>query len=263
MTQTKTNPGYGSRVADWETSTEWPLGGLAALFLAAYAWPILDEGLTRDWHRVCDYIGYAVWLLFAADYIIRISLARHRTGYLAHHLPDLVVIALPVLRPLRLLRLVMLLRVLNKGATDSLRGRIAIYVVGATTILLFCASLAVLDAERHAPGSNITTFGTAIWWAVTTITTVGYGDHFPITTQGRFIAVGLMLGGIALLGVVTASIASWLIDRVRAEDQAAQNATRADIAALSRQIDDLRKQLTDSDPTAAGHHATDNPSAAP
>lgn len=234
------------RVVAWEARTEWPLGGLAALFLIAYAWPILDEGIPHGWHRVCDYVGYSVWLAFAADYVIRIYLATHRVHYIGHHIPDLVVIALPVLRPLRLLRLVMLLRVLNKGATDSLRGRIAIYVTGSTILLLFCAALAVLDSERHQPGSNITTFGDALWWAVTTITTVGYGDHYPITTQGRFIAVGLMIGGIALLGVVTASIASWLIDRVREEDQAAQNITRADIAALRDQISDLQAQLRDA-----------------
>src|SRR6185437_17060771 len=105
--------------------------------------------------------------------------------------------------------------VLNRRATDSLRGKVAIYVAGATVIVLFCAALAVLDAERRNAHANITTFGDALWWASTTVMTVGYGDRFPVTVAGRFVAVGLMLGGIALLGVVTASIASWLIGRVR------------------------------------------------
>jgi voltage-gated potassium channel len=174
------------------------------------------EHLGRGWHRTCDIVSYVIWAAFAVDYVIRVRIANHRGRYVLRHVLDVVIIALPVLRPLRLLRLVMLLKVLNKGATESLRGRIAVYVTGSTVLLVFCAALAVLDAERHRPAANITTFGDALWWAVSTITTVGYGDRYPITTEGRFIAVGLMIGGIALLGVVTASIASWLIDRVRA-----------------------------------------------
>lgn len=231
------------RITAWERRTEWPLGALAVLFLVIYAWPILDEQLSHGWHRACDLTGYTIWVVFAVDYVVRVSMAADRPRYIGRHALDLVIIALPVLRPLRLLRLVMLLKVLNKGATDSLRGRIAIYVTGSTVLLVLCAALAVLDAERSRPDANITTFGDALWWAVSTITTVGYGDRYPISATGRFVAVGLMVGGIALLGVVTASIASWLIDRVREEDEAVQTATRADIAALSRQIDQLRAEL--------------------
>ncbi len=75
-------------------------------------------------------------------------------------------------------------------------------------MVLFVASLAVLEAERPNPQANITTFGDALWWAVTTVTTGGYGDHYPITTTGRLVAVGLMLAGITLLGILTASLAS-------------------------------------------------------
>jgi voltage-gated potassium channel len=72
----------------------------------------------------------------------------------------------------------------------------------------------VLDAERGRPGANITDFGDAIWWAITAMTTVGYGDRFPVTGTGRFVTAGLMVGGIALVGVVTATLASWLVERV-------------------------------------------------
>lgn len=108
-----------------------------------------------------------------------------------------------------------------------------------------CASLVVLDAERCStpnatkPGSNISNFGDALWWSATTITTVGYGDHYPVTATGRFVAVGLMLGGVALLGVVTASIASWLIDRVRETEASVQAATRDDVHALALQLEEL------------------------
>src|SRR5450759_4660981 len=100
----------------------------------------------------------------------------------------------------------------RQGFLPALKDRVSTPDHRSTSLILFVASLAVLDAERGAKSATITTFGDALWWAMTTVTTVGYGDRYPITTQGRFIAGGLMLGGIALLGIVTASLASWLLD---------------------------------------------------
>lgn len=231
-------------LARWERLSEWPLAGLATLFLIAYGVPVLNPAISHNWRVTCDRVDLAVWVAFCADYIARIYLAKEsRARYFWHHIPDLAVIALPVLRPLRLLRLVMLLKILNRSVTASLRGRIAVYLCGATGLLVLCASLAVLDAERGKPGSTINSFGNALWWAATTITTVGYGTVTPVTTTGRYIAVGLMFGGIALVGLVTASMASWLIDRVRAEQEQSRLATRGDIEALTRRIDALAAEL--------------------
>jgi hypothetical protein len=99
---------------------------------------------------------------------------------------------------------------------DSLSG---IYVAGGTSLPALCAALAVLDAERSSPDANISDFGDAIWWAVTTMTTVGYGDHYPVTAAGRLVAFGLMIGGIALLGTVTVTLACWLVETVAAEKE--------------------------------------------
>jgi voltage-gated potassium channel len=230
-------------VAHWEARSEWPLAALAIAFLGAYAWPILQPELP-EWGRLgCRWVAFAAWLGFLADYLVRLGLADNRRRYAARHVVDLLVIALPVLRPLRLLRLVMLLRIMNRRATAALRGRVVVYVVASTALIILCAALAVLNAERHHPGSNIETFGDALWWATVTMATVGYGDRFPVTAEGRCIAVGVMLAGIALLGVVTASIASWLIDRVREVEQDAGAATRRDIAELREEIRALRTQL--------------------
>jgi voltage-gated potassium channel len=65
--------------------------------------------------------------------------------------------------------------------------------------------------ERDIEGSNIKNFGDGIWWAITTVTTVGYGDKFPTTMEGKFLAVGLMIVGISLMGVITASVAAWFV----------------------------------------------------
>ena len=84
---------------------------------------------------------------------------------------------------------------------------------------LMLGSIAVLDAEQDAEGANITTYGDALWWAMTTVTTVGYGDHFPVTFEGRLIAAVLMLVGIALVGVVTAALAAWLVESISDDRQ--------------------------------------------
>lgn len=208
-----------SRRARWEQAAEWPLTAAALLFLAAYAWPILDPDLPAELATACEWIQWVAWGMFALDYLIRLALSDDGRGqFIRRNLFDLAVVVLPMLRPLRLLRLVTLLSTMNRYAGSSLRGRVVAYLVGGTVMIIVIGALAVLDAERAAAAPVIATFGDAVWWALTTITTVGYGDYYPVTTAGRLVAAGIMFGGIALLGTVTASLASWLIDRVRAGD---------------------------------------------
>ncbi|WP_222618197.1 potassium channel family protein [Nakamurella sp. PAMC28650] len=235
-----------NRSSAWERRTEWPLVLVALLFLLAYAIPILDCQVQPVVRSVCSAVLAVTWAVFVLDFLIRVWLADHRGWYVLRHIPDLLVLAVPVLRPLRLLRLLVAVRVLNRQAGSSLRGRVALYVGGAAATVIFCSALAVLDAERGHVGANIGSFGDAVWWAVSTVTTVGYGDRYPVTGEGRFVAVGLMLAGIALIGVVTASFATWLIDRVREVDAEATAATADDVHQLRIEIAALRKQIQDS-----------------
>ncbi|MDZ4234017.1 MAG: potassium channel family protein, partial [Dietzia sp.] len=183
------------------------------------------------------------WVLFAVDFVVRLVLAKPRGRWLFTHWYEVVVIALPMLRPLRLLRLVMLLSVMHRSAGTAVRGQVIAYAAGSTSVLLVVSSLAMLDAERGAPGSSIETYGEALWFSVVTVTTVGYGDVAPVTPTGRVIAAGLMLAGIALLGVVTATLASWIVDRVSEVDEANQAATQAQVSRLSADIAALRADL--------------------
>lgn len=244
--------GTASRLERWTDATEWPLMLAAVAFLGAYAWPILDPDLPTGVALACTTVTWLAWVAFAGDYAARVVLAPDRRRYVVRHLHDLAVIVLPLLRPLRLLRLVTVIGALNRRAGSSLRGRVVVYVTGGTTLLAAVAALAMLDAERAAPGANITTIEDALWWSVTTITTVGYGDRYPTTTTGRVIAVGLMLAGIALLGVVTATLASWLIDRVSAENAANRAATAAQVDALMAEIRALRGPVADVPPGLEG-----------
>jgi len=220
----------------FERRTEWPLAILALVFLVAYAWPILDPSLGPGWKHACTLTALVIWALFAAEFLCRLVLSDRRGAYALKHIPDLLMVALPVLRPLRLLRFLVLLRMINRRATVSLRGRVVVYIVASATLVLFIAALAMLDAERGHPNANISTFGDALWWAVSTMSTVGYGDLYPTTSDGRYIGAGLMIAGIALLGAVTASIAAWQIAQVRAVETEAQAATRGDIAELRAEL---------------------------
>jgi voltage-gated potassium channel len=231
----------------WEEAVDWPLTLAALAFLAGYAWPILDTDLSDAAVRLCGQVVVWTWVLFGVDYLVRLAVSRRRWRFITRNVGDLLVVALPVLRPLRLLRLLTLLSVLNRYAGDSLRGRVGVYVGGAASLVIFVAALAVLDVERQNPDANITSFGDALWWATTTVTTVGYGDTFPMTTTGRFIAAGLMLAGIALIGVVTASIASWLLERVQQIEEESEAATRHDVRLLTQEVRQLRAELDSRD----------------
>ena len=231
------------QVRQWLNRTDWLLAGVALLFLVAYAWPILQPSLGRNWKHVCDTVEFAAWIIFLIDYVARVWAAANRRRYFSKHLLDLLIVALPALRPLRLLRLVILFRVLNRKAAASLRGRVPLYVTISALTLVICGALAVLDAERDAAGSNITSFGNALWWAVVTVTTVGYGDHFPVTIEGRFVAAGLMIGGVALIGVVTASFAAWFIDRVRDDEEEIQAATQRDLELMAARLAELTDEV--------------------
>jgi voltage-gated potassium channel len=226
----------------WERRTEWPLTALSLIFFVLYAWQILAQP-TGVWNQAADWAMNGMWALFAADYLIGLVLAKDRWTYAKSHMLDLAVCVLPMIRPLRLLRVLTALNALHRTGGMALRGRIAVYVTGSVTMILLIGALSVLDAERHAAGSNIKSFGDAIWWAFTTITTVGYGDRYPVTTTGRVIAVLLMIGGIAMLGIITGSLASWIVDMIGAEDQKSSQITRHQIENVTNDLADIKATL--------------------
>jgi voltage-gated potassium channel len=235
---------YGARLARWDHAAEWPLTVAAVLFLIAYATQILarDAGV---WSAAAEVVLWVTWALFAIDYVVRLTITENRRSWFFRHLLDLAIVVLPMLRPLRLMRFLTILAIIQRGAGSMLRGRVVVYTVGATALVILIAGLAVLDAEQ-GQGGSIQNLGDAIWWAFVTITTVGYGDYFPVTVTGRIVAVGLMVGGIALIGVVTATLASWIVERVSNEttDKAATTSQveqlRAEVAELKQMISELR-----------------------
>ncbi|MFF3915654.1 potassium channel family protein [Streptomyces sp. NPDC001852] len=231
-----------SAQARWERHTQRPLLALAVAFAVAYAVPIVDNPASRPLTTVCTTTEWVVWAAFAVDYLIRLALTPRRREFVRTHWMDLCAVVLPLLQPLRLLRMVSTLLLVGRRARMASQIRLTTYVGGAVIGLLMFGSLAVLSVERDSPNGNIRTLGDAVWWSFTTMTTVGYGDHAPTTGLGRMIAVGLMLSGIALLGVVTANIAAWFIARFEMDDVEERRQTEA-IADLAEEVRRLRAEV--------------------
>ncbi|MDZ7915102.1 MAG: potassium channel family protein [Rhodococcus sp. (in: high G+C Gram-positive bacteria)] len=236
--------GRRSRMTDarWKELTDWPMAIAAIAFLAAYAYSVLRQPSNYG-ANIVDFVMMGTWALFVLDYVVRLTVAERRLHWFLWHLHELAIIALPILRPLRLLRLVALIGIVQRTMGGALRGKVVTYAVGSTVVLIVVASLAMLDAERTAPDATITSYSDALWWASATVTTVGYGDYSPVTGTGRLIALGLMIAGIALLGVVTATLASWLVQKVGEQDLENQSATRAQVVSLTEEVAALRREL--------------------
>ncbi|GAA5229581.1 potassium channel family protein [Arthrobacter cryoconiti] len=230
----------------WERAAEWPLIIISVLFLAAYSVQVLATGPMAEG---AGQFMTITWGLFLVDYAVSLWLAPRRRSWFFKHLHELAIVVLPMLRPLRLLRLVTLIGVLHRVAGNALRGRVITYVIAASGLLVYIGALAMYDAEKATPNSSIQSFTDALWWAMVTITTVGYGDLSPVTATGRLIAVGLMIGGIALLGVVTATLASWLVEKVSSQDTKSQALTTEHLELLRDEISALRLELREIPPS--------------
>jgi len=254
--------------ARWVRATDLPLIGLAVVFLVVLVLPLVEPDVAASTERILTGTSWVIWAAFAIDYVVRLFLSPRRWTFVRSHILDLLVIVLPLLRPLRALRLLRLLQLLSLAgrvalsSRRTLQQRVAVYVSSTAAVMLFVAAAAMVVVERGDPDSNIKTFPDALWWAATTVTTVGYGDRYPVTALGRVVATSLMIVGIALLGVITASVAAWFVGNIQAvrdevEDTVSDETTAvlAAIAAVNDRLDRLQQQLD-----AGGHDIrTDRP----
>ncbi len=204
---------------------------LALLWLPVLVIPLVVR-LSPGAADTCDGIDYFVWAAFVIEYLTKLYLSPSRRRFFTHHLVELAVIALPVFRPLRALRLLRLLNLTRVGvvliialkrAKQIFTHRGLHFVLLAVLVIVLAGSALELGFEENARGANIHDFGDALWWAVVTVTTVGYGDRYPVSSSGRGVAVVLMLVGIGLIGVLTATVASYFVEQNEGTDRAALN----------------------------------------
>ena len=152
-------------------------------------------------------------------------------------------VAFRTLQLIRVYRIVRVLRVLYKLqelTTGTTLNERLLALPGIAVVMIVFSTALMVEAERHAPGATIKSGGDALWWALTTVTTVGYGDTYPVTTEGRIIAAGLMLVGIALFGSISAIVTSKLILPKETKDH---EELRREVRALHEDIRELREEL--------------------
>ena len=242
----------------FENATEWPLLLLALVMAPLLVVPIATDvsGGTED---AIEMTFWAIWAVFAVELSIRTYLAEHRVRYLVRHWYDVLIVVVPFLRPLRIVRSARAVRVLRIGrlapflarawaaAHSLMRHRGLEWIVLGGIVLVFLGAAVVLAFEHDGDG-DIDDYGTAVWWAMATVTTVGYGDSVPTTPEGRGVAVALMLVGIAFFSWVTANIAAFLVEFGGGE---VQGVTTHDLMAkleeMEAEIKALRAERTPAD----------------
>ncbi|RCH56338.1 ion transporter [Mucilaginibacter hurinus] len=177
--------------------------------------------LPAETSRLLIYIDNVICLLFFVDFCVRFYNAKNKIEFMRWGWIDLVssIPTVSFLRAGRILRLIRVLRLIRAFRSthsfvsyvfkDKAKGAFTSIFIFAILLVIFSA-IAILQVEKD-PASNIKTAEDAIWWAYVTITTVGYGDKFPVTTEGRIIAAVLMTAGVGLFGTFTAFIASWFV----------------------------------------------------
>ena len=147
---------------------------------------------------------FAAWGIFAIELIVRVILATDKPAYLRSHWVDVLLVAVPFFRPLRLLRIAVVALRIGVGVGSALSiERMLIY---ATTLAVVCACAAQIVEPETFP-----TLTDALWWALVTMSTVGYGDISPATDAGKVVAVPLLIGGITVFGVLTANLATVMV----------------------------------------------------
>lgn len=177
--------------------------------------------LPKETSSLLNYIDNLICVFFFIEFCIRFYQAESKMKFMRWGWIDLIscIPMVDYLRAGRLLRLIRLLRIVRafrstKHLVDHVfankaKGALTSASIIAVLLVIFSA-IAILQVEND-PNSNIKTAEDAIWWAYVTITTVGYGDKFPVTTEGRIIAAVLMTAGVGLFGTFTAYVASWFV----------------------------------------------------
>jgi voltage-gated potassium channel len=140
-------------------------------------------------------VQWVSWVAFAADLIYGLSNAKSKKSYLKKHPLEVAAVLLPFLRPLRLMRVISFGGLAIQKVAIGRQFAITIKVFLASIFVAYISAVQITITERAVDGSNIKNFGDGLWWAITTVTTVGYGDRYPTTTEGRCLAVGLMIMG--------------------------------------------------------------------
>lgn len=210
--------------------------------------------LDGETYRLLFFIDTTICLIFMANFFIGLFRARDKTYYLRHHWIDFIasipaIEALRIARVFQILRVIRLIRMSRSLLLPLIKQRkqttLASLLVAMVTILTF-ASIIILLVESGTEGANIQTAEQAIWWALVTISTVGYGDYYPVSTAGHIVGGIVIVSGVSFFGVISGYMASVFVAPDETERQERQDAHKAEIkseleVALSRMEESQRQ----------------------
>ena len=249
----------------FQAATELPLLVLAVAMVPLLIVPLLVN-LPEQLDATFTAVDWFIWAVFAVEYVVRLVLSPDRWRYVRREWPNLLIVILPFLRPLRVVRSARALRILRLSRLIAFTSEVGqeakrflvkhkLHYALLVTLVVIVGAAAVVLAVEEGHGGSINSFGDALWWAITTVTTVGYGDKFPVTAAGRGVAAALMVAGIALFGVLTANLAAFMLDR---DDQPAEPPIDNRLDEILRQLADLRAQVGNGHCANCGAPHTDS-----
>lgn len=192
---------------------------VAISFLFAYAFPAFFPNEGENIYESLEIFQWLCYFIFASDLLVGLIRSKDKTLYLKQHPIEILAVLFPFLRPLRVLRFLSVSSLVFQKTALGKASSVTVRLAVASVLLLFVGAVEITLTERYLEGSNIKNIGDGLWWAATTVTTVGYGDRYPISVSGKFIAIGLMLVGIALIGAITATFAAWFVRMVQDENK--------------------------------------------
>jgi voltage-gated potassium channel len=265
----KPSGGRNDLVDDIERVTKYPMAllGLAWLVIAIV---IGTTNVTGTTPAVLVSALFATWVILLAEYLLRLVITPDRRGYLRRRWAEPATVVLPPLQGWHFIGIEKTCLLLHEGVlrvSAVLRHHSLFRVLIAAAGTLFVGAWLVLLFEVNAKGSNIHSYPDALWWAIVTVTTVGYGDRFPATEGGRAVAVVLMLVGIGLIGVLTATVASVFVkehtDANREEYQRGHADLGQRLSVISERLADIERRLGASPADIAAVDASADAQAAP
>jgi voltage-gated potassium channel len=206
---------------------------------------------------------FVLWVVMLVEYLVRLVVTPDTPGYVKRRWVEPATVLLPPLQSWHVVGIEKMTLLLHEGelrAESILKHHSLFRVLIAVVATLFVGAWLVLLFEEKTKGSNIHDYPDALWWAIVTVTTVGYGDRFPVTEGGRVVAVILMLVGIGLIGTLTATVASVFIkehtDDTKAEFKKGHADLGQQLSVISDRLADVERRLGASSAEVAAVDAT-------
>lgn len=242
-TATPAAPSHRQEWLDTYTAKVSPLlSVLALVYLATFSAQAIWYQPEAEWFQWMNTFGLVLWGLFVVDLTFRFAMSTMKRHFFRRNWLDTITVILPQFRALRALRAFTSGGVVSKKSGLLSAGSLTSAGLAAL-IVVWVGSIMVLNAERNAPNAEIVNIGDAVWWGFETVTTVGYGDFVPVTWNGRALAVLVMLVGISVLGIVTASISAALVKKSSSGPDRVEEVL-AELAELKAMVAKLEAQQT-------------------